>query len=77
MKTTVKVTKRKSGLFEHAVSIFKRPIGSVYISYLIYYITYLPIPFPRGIEVDLEESSIFPTLLLSMHTNSLGLFSQL
>ena len=35
---------------------------------------YLPVPFPGGLEVDLEGSSIFPIFKLSMQINRLGLF---
>ena len=53
----------------------KQPAGSVYIGNNINYLTYLPFTFPRGLEVDLEGSSTFPTLILSVHIDRLGLFS--
>ena len=49
MKTTVKVTKRKSGPFEYAVSMFKWPAGPVYIGNTNNYLIYLLDPFPRGL----------------------------
>ena len=36
--TTVKVTKHKSGSFNHAVSMSKRPTASVYIGNIINYL---------------------------------------
>ena len=57
----VKVTKHKSGPFEHVRSMLKRPIGSVYIYNTLYYLVYHPAPFPRGQVVDLEGRSTFPT----------------
>ena len=74
MLATVKVTKCKSRPFEYALSIPKWPKGSVYIDNKIYHLTYLTDPFGRGLEIDLEESSIFLTLTLSMHINRLSLF---
>ena len=70
--TTVKVTIHKFWPFDHAVSMSKWPSGSV--GNIVYYLTYLPDPFPRGLKVDLEGSSTFPLLALSMHINRLGLF---
>ena len=72
--TTVKVTKYKTGPFEHAVSMSKRPAGSIYIGKIIYYLTNLRTPFPRGLEADLKGGSMFPTPTLSIHINKLGLF---
>ena len=62
----VKVTKSKSELFKYTRSMLKWPEGSVYIGYILYYPIYLLAPLPRGLEVDLEGSSIFPTLRLFM-----------
>ena len=73
--TIVKVMKHKSGLLEHAQSIAKWPTGFVYMGHIVYYHIYLPDPFSRGLEVDQEGSSTFPTLMLSMYINRLGLFS--
>ena len=53
------------------------PTGFAYAGYILYYLIYHPDPFPRGLEVNLEGSSIFPTLKLSMHINRLGLFYHL
>ena len=55
----------------------KRPTGFVYIGSIINYLLYLPDPFPRGLEVDLKGSSIFPTLMPSMHVDRLGLLNHL
>ena len=74
---TLKVAKCKSRLFKDAQSMSRRPTGSVFIGNIINYRTYLPNPFPRGLEVDLKGSSTFLTLMLLMHTNRLGLFSHL
>ena len=71
--TIVKVIKCKSALFEHTVGISKRPKGSVYIGSIIYYLTCLLAPFPKGLEVDLEGSSTFSTLMLLMYINRLSL----
>ena len=51
LSTTVKVSECKLGLFEHAQSIFKQPIRSLYIGNIVNYLIYLPDPFPRGLEV--------------------------
>ena len=77
MCTTVKVTKCKLGPFEDAQSMSKWPAGSDYIGSIINYLTYLPDPFPKGIEVYVEGSSTFPILILSMHIIGLGLFNYL
>ena len=53
----------------------KLSTGLVSIGNFINYLLYLLDPFPRGLEVDLEGSSTFPTLTLSMHINRLGLIS--
>ena len=66
-----------SCLFEHAQSMSKCPTESAYIGNIINYLKYLPEPFPRGLKVDLEGSSIFPTLKLLMHIDILGLFRHL
>ena len=55
--------------------MFKRPTGSAYIGSIINYLIYGPAPFPRGLEVELEGSSTFLTLILSLHIDRLGLFS--
>ena len=57
----------KSGPFENTVRISKWSIGSVYIGNIINYLTYLPVSFSRGLEVDLKGSNTFPTLTLSKH----------
>ena len=75
--TAVKVTKDKSELFEHTESISKRPARSVSVGNIIYYLTYLLTSFPRGLEVNLEGSSIFLIFTLSMHIDRLRLFSHL
>ena len=62
----VKVIKHKPGLFERVLIMLKRPTGSVYIGIILYYLIYLPNPFPRGLEVDLEGTSTFPELILLM-----------
>ena len=62
----VKVTKRKSGLFEHAISMSKQLAGSVYIGNVQYYPMYFLGPFPRGLEIHLEGISTFLTLILSL-----------
>ena len=64
--SAVKVTKHKSGPFEYTIYMLKWPARFVYIGNTLYYPIYLPAPFPRGLEVDLEESSTFPTLILLM-----------
>ena len=73
----VKVTKCKSGPFEHAVSMSKWLAGSIYIGNTICYPIYLLYPFPRGLEVDQEGTSIFPILALSMYINRFDLFCHL
>ena len=75
--TIVKISKCKPGPFENTQSMSKWPTRSVYIGNTIDYITYLPASFPRGLGIDLEGSSIFPTLILSMLIDRLSLFSQL
>ena len=55
----------------------KWPGGSVNIGNNIYYIVYLPNPFPSGLEVDLEGSNTFPTFMLLIYIDSLGLFNHL
>ena len=47
--TTIKVTYIKSGPFEQAKSMCKWPVGFVHIVSIIYYLIYLPNPFPRGV----------------------------
>ena len=74
---TIKVSKCKLGPFEYAQSISKQPTKLVYIGNIISYLFFLPDPFPRGLKVDLEGSSTFPTLTLLIHINRLGLFSHL
>ena len=75
--TTVKVSECKLELFEYTQNMSKWPAGSVYIGNIINYLMYLPDPFPRGLKVDLKGSSTFPTLMLSIHFDGLGLFSHL
>ena len=72
-----KISKYKLGLFEQAQSMSKRPPRLAYIGSFINYLLYLPDPFPRGLGIDLEGSSMFLPLALSMHINRLGLFSHL
>ena len=55
----------------------KQPIRLAYISSFIDYLLYLLAPFHRGLGIDLEGSSIFLTLMLSMHIDRLSLFSYL
>ena len=42
-------------------------IGSKYIGNIINYLFYLPGPFPRGLEVDLEGAVHFYTYLIDVH----------
>ena len=74
LSTIVKAMEYKSGLFEHAESMSKQTAGFVYIGNLIYYFIHLPDPFPRGLEVNVKGSSIFPIIMLSMYIDRLGLF---
>ena len=67
------MTKLKLRLFEPDQSMSKWPAGSVYIGSIIYYLIYLPTLFPKGLEVNLEESSLLPIFMLLMHINRLGL----
>ena len=48
-------------------------VESVHIGNITYYPIYLSTPFPRSLEVDLEGSSTFPILMLSMHIDRFGL----
>ena len=50
--------------FEHAISMSKWPAGSIHVGNIVYYFTYLPAPFLRGLEIDLEGKTTFPTLTL-------------
>ena len=54
----------------------KQPTGLAYVGNFVNYLLYLPAPFPRGLEIDLERSSIFLLLKLLMHINGLGLVSK-
>ena len=72
-----KVSKHKSGMFEHAQSMSKWPAGLVYIGNFINYLLYLPDPFQKGLGIGLEESSTFLLLTLLMYINRLGLFNHL
>ena len=74
MTIMVKVTKCKSGPFEHAESMSLSPEIRVYIGNIIYYLIQLSSPFPRGLDVDLERSTNFLILMLLMHIDRLGLF---
>ena len=67
----------KLGRFEHALSMSKQPAGLEYAGNLINYLWNLPNPFPWGICIDLEASSTFLPLMLSMHINRLGFSSHL
>ena len=60
--------------FEHAQSMSKWTTVSVYIAN---YLTYLSASLPKGLEVDLEGSTIFPILMLLMHIDKLGLYNHL
>ena len=72
-----KVSKCKLGPFEHAQSMSKQPAGLVYVGSLpISFLTF-PVPFPRGLFIDLKGSSIFLPLMLLININRLGLFSNL
>ena len=71
LSTTVKVTKHKLGPFEHAQSMSKWPVGSSYVGRITFYPTYLTYPFPIYLKVNLEESSTFLILMLSMHIDRL------
>ena len=51
--------------------------GLVYIGNFFYYLLYPSDPFPRGLEIDLEEKSIFLPLTLLTYIDRLGLFSHL
>ena len=62
----IKVSKCKLGSFEYAQSITKWPERLVYIGNIINYLFYFPVPFARGLEIDLEKSGIFPIFILSM-----------
>ena len=75
--TTVKVTKCKLRPFEHAQSMSKHLVGFICIGNIINYLLYLLFAFPRVLEIDLEGSSTFPKLRLSMHIDRLGLLSHL
>ena len=72
-----KVSEHKSGPFEDAQSMSKWPTGLVYTVNFINYLSYLPVSFPRDLCIDLEGSSTFLPLMLLMHINILGLFSNL
>ena len=65
--TIGKVSKHKLGPFKHAQSLSKQPAGLVYVVNFINYLPYLPAPLPRGLEVDLEGSCTFPTLMLLIY----------
>ena len=72
-----KVSECKSEPFEHAHNMSKWPAGLAYVASFMNYLLYLPIPFPRGLCINLEGSSTFLPLTLSMHIDRLGLFSHL
>ena len=72
--TIIKVTKCKTGPFEYTVTISKHPAGSVYLCNIIYYLVNLLDPFSRGLEVYLEKSSTFSSLIPTMHNDRIGLF---
>ena len=77
MTAIVKMTKHKSGPFEYAESMPKGPARSVYLGNMIYYLLYLHILLPKGLEADLKGSNTFPILMLLMHIDRLGLFCYL
>ena len=56
-----KVSEHKSGLFGHAQSLSKWPAGSAYAGNFINYLLYILDPFPKGLFIDPEGSSIFLT----------------
>ena len=70
----VKVNKCKLGPFQHAVNISKWPSGSIYIGNIFFYLIFLPIYFPRCLEIDLERSITFLTLILLIHIDKFYLF---
>ena len=55
----------------------KQQTRSAYVGNFINYLLYLPDPFPKGLRIDLQGSSIFPPLMLLIHINRLYLFSHL
>ena len=55
----------------------KCPAILAYIGNIINYLWHLFAPFPRGLWKDLEGSSTFLPLMLLMHIDRLGLFSNL
>ena len=42
------ISERKSGPFEYAQSMSKRPTGLAYVVNFINYLSHLAVPFPRG-----------------------------
>ena len=72
-----KVSEYKLEPFEHAQSMSKWPTGLAYVGSFINYLLYLPDPFPRGLYIDLEGSSTFLPLMLSMFIERLGFFNHL
>ena len=63
--------------FECAQSMSKCPAGLGYVGSIINCLCHLTVPFPRGLWKDLEGSSLFLPLMLSMYINGLGLVSYL
>ena len=60
------VAQHKSRPFQNALSMSTWPAGSIYVGSIQNYLICLPDPFPRDVQIDLEESSTFPKLLLLM-----------
>ena len=55
----------------------KRPVGLVYVGSFISYFLYLPVTFPRGLEINLEGSITFPIVTLLIYIKRLSLFNYL
>ena len=75
--TIIKVLECKLGPFEYTQSMSKWPARSVYVGNIFNYLIYLPDPFPRGLQVDLEGSSTFLTITPLVYMDRLCLFSHL
>ena len=57
--------------------MFKWPTRLAYIGIFINYLLYLPDPFPRGLEIDLQVSSTSLSLTVLIYIGRLGLVSHL
>ena len=75
--TTIKVPKCKLGPFEYAQRISKQPTRLLFIGTIINYLPYHLDHFPKDLQVDLEGSSILPTLMLLIIIYRVDLFSLL